>query len=210
MLTFWISAHLVLKYWKRINFRSFLSIPADLHWIISIFWYIICCRFLIIVDLWLNSTFWGSVFGIFQVFLVLFFKKTKVVCSARQIFQSISKILQSLTGRQKNDFFFFHCSLYIVFRSKVCLPYLKKSPNPHILNISPPLNMFPFWFKDHVAYTMAKYGMSMCVLGMSAEFKDDGIAVNALWPKTGTIISLFFLFNSKCFLSKCLIHYYFI
>uniref|UniRef100_A0A0A9WUB0 Hydroxysteroid dehydrogenase-like protein 2 n=2 Tax=Lygus hesperus TaxID=30085 RepID=A0A0A9WUB0_LYGHE len=68
--------------------------------------------------------------------------------------------------------------------SKVCLPYLKKGKNPHIMNISPPLNMNPFWFKNHVAYTMAKYGMSMCVLGMSEEFKDDGVAVNALWPRT--------------------------
>ncbi|MCA9659407.1 MAG: short chain dehydrogenase, partial [Myxococcales bacterium] len=56
--------------------------------------------------------------------------------------------------------------------------------NPHILNISPPLNMRPRWFKDHVAYTMAKYGMSMCVLGMAAEFADQGLAVNALWPQT--------------------------
>ncbi|XP_052777096.1 hydroxysteroid dehydrogenase-like protein 2 [Mya arenaria] len=69
--------------------------------------------------------------------------------------------------------------------SRVCLPYLKKSKSPHILNISPPLNMNPKWFKGHVAYTMAKYGMSMCVLGMSEEFKDEGIAVNALWPRTG-------------------------
>lgn len=68
--------------------------------------------------------------------------------------------------------------------SKVCLPYLKKSPNPHILNLSPPLNMSKFWFKNHVAYTMAKYGMSMCVLGMAEEFAADGIAVNALWPRT--------------------------
>ncbi|KAJ9587197.1 hypothetical protein L9F63_019277 [Diploptera punctata] len=68
--------------------------------------------------------------------------------------------------------------------SKVCLPYLQKGKNPHILNLSPPLNMNPFWFKNHVAYTMAKYGMSMCVLGMAEEFKDDGIAVNALWPRT--------------------------
>ncbi|XP_076166773.1 hydroxysteroid dehydrogenase like 2 [Ptiloglossa arizonensis] len=68
--------------------------------------------------------------------------------------------------------------------SKVCLPYLKKSPNPHIVNISPPLSMKPIWFKNHVAYTIAKYGMSMCVLGMAAEFKKHGIAVNAVWPKT--------------------------
>ncbi|KAL4508129.1 hypothetical protein ABPG72_021502 [Tetrahymena utriculariae] len=68
--------------------------------------------------------------------------------------------------------------------SKYCQPYLKKSENPHILNISPPLNMQAKWFGPHVAYTMAKFGMSMCVLGMSEEFKDEGIAVNALWPRT--------------------------
>ncbi|XP_053985834.1 hydroxysteroid dehydrogenase-like protein 2 isoform X1 [Hylaeus volcanicus] len=68
--------------------------------------------------------------------------------------------------------------------SKVCLPYLKKSPNPHIVNLSPPLSMKPIWFKNHVAYTISKYGMSMCALGMAEEFKDDGIAVNAVWPKT--------------------------
>jgi len=69
--------------------------------------------------------------------------------------------------------------------SKLALPYLKASKNnPHILNISPPLNMNPLWFKSHVAYTMAKYGMSMCVLGMAEEFKGDRIGVNALWPKT--------------------------
>ncbi|XP_011172738.1 hydroxysteroid dehydrogenase-like protein 2 [Solenopsis invicta] len=68
--------------------------------------------------------------------------------------------------------------------SKVCIPYLKKSTNPHIVNISPPLNMKPIWFKNHVAYTMAKYGMSMCVLGMAEELKPDGIAVNAVWPRT--------------------------
>ncbi|XP_025406998.1 hydroxysteroid dehydrogenase-like protein 2 [Sipha flava] len=68
--------------------------------------------------------------------------------------------------------------------SKICTPYLKKSKNAHILNISPPLNMNPNWFKEHVAYTMAKYGMSMCVLGMAAELKKDNIAVNALWPRT--------------------------
>ncbi len=68
--------------------------------------------------------------------------------------------------------------------SQACIPHLKKAKNPHILNLSPPLNMSPKWFQNHVAYTMAKYGMSMCVLGMAAEFKDEGIAVNALWPKT--------------------------
>jgi len=72
--------------------------------------------------------------------------------------------------------------------SQACLPYLKASAqagrNPHILNLSPPLNLNPRWFKSHVAYTMAKYGMSMCVLGMAEELRGDGIAVNALWPRT--------------------------
>lgn len=67
--------------------------------------------------------------------------------------------------------------------SKECLPYLKKSENAHILNLSPPLYMKPHWFSSHVAYTMSKYGMSMCVLGMAEEFKCFDIAVNALWPK---------------------------
>ena len=59
-----------------------------------------------------------------------------------------------------------------------------KAENPHILNLSPPLNMDAKWFGPHVAYTMAKFGMSMCVLGMAEEFKSEGIAVNALWPRT--------------------------
>ena len=68
--------------------------------------------------------------------------------------------------------------------SKACLPHLLKSNNPHILNLSPPLDMNPKWFGPHVAYTMAKYGMSLCVLGMAEEFKEQGVAVNALWPRT--------------------------
>jgi citronellol/citronellal dehydrogenase len=68
--------------------------------------------------------------------------------------------------------------------SKACLPHLLKSDNPHILNLSPPLDMNPKWFGPHVAYTMAKYGMSLCVLGMAEEFKEQGVAVNALWPRT--------------------------
>jgi citronellol/citronellal dehydrogenase len=64
------------------------------------------------------------------------------------------------------------------------LPQLLKADNPHILNISPPLQMENRWFAGHVAYTMAKFGMSMCVLGMAAEFKEQGVAVNALWPRT--------------------------
>jgi len=68
--------------------------------------------------------------------------------------------------------------------SRATLPHLKQAANPHILTLSPPLNLNPRWFKHHVAYTIAKYGMSLCVLGMAEEFRDDGIAVNALWPKT--------------------------
>jgi citronellol/citronellal dehydrogenase len=69
--------------------------------------------------------------------------------------------------------------------SKACLPHLKAAANPHVLMISPPLDMSPKWFAGHTAYSMAKFGMSMCVLGMSAEFKADGVAFNALWPRTG-------------------------
>jgi len=68
--------------------------------------------------------------------------------------------------------------------SQACIPHLAKAANPHILNISPPLNMEARWFAPHVAYTMAKFGMSMCVLGMAEELKDQNIAVNALWPRT--------------------------
>jgi citronellol/citronellal dehydrogenase len=68
--------------------------------------------------------------------------------------------------------------------SQACIPFLKKASNPHILNLSPPLNMEERWFAPHVAYTMAKFGMSMCVLGMAGELRRDGIAVNALWPRT--------------------------
>jgi len=69
--------------------------------------------------------------------------------------------------------------------SKACIPHLKRAANPHVLMLSPPLDMNPRWFKGHVAYTMAKFGMSMCVLGMAEEFREDGIAFNALWPRTG-------------------------
>jgi citronellol/citronellal dehydrogenase len=68
--------------------------------------------------------------------------------------------------------------------SKLCLPFLLKAENPHILNLSPPLNMDPKWFAPHLSYTMSKYGMSLCVLGMAEEFKEQGVAVNALWPRT--------------------------
>ena len=68
--------------------------------------------------------------------------------------------------------------------SKLCVPHLKKSSNPHILNLSPPINLKAKWFENFTAYTIAKYGMSMCVIGMSEEFKKYNIAVNALWPQT--------------------------
>jgi citronellol/citronellal dehydrogenase len=68
--------------------------------------------------------------------------------------------------------------------SQACLPYLRRASNPHILTLSPPLNLNPRWFAPHVGYTIAKYGMSMCVLGMAEELRRDGIAVNALWPRT--------------------------
>ncbi|HAI75931.1 MAG TPA: short chain dehydrogenase, partial [Microscillaceae bacterium] len=68
--------------------------------------------------------------------------------------------------------------------SKYCIPHLLKAANPHVLNLAPPLNMEERWFAPHVAYTMAKFGMSMCVLGMAGEFRKQGIAFNALWPKT--------------------------
>jgi citronellol/citronellal dehydrogenase len=68
--------------------------------------------------------------------------------------------------------------------SQACIPHLAKSANPHILNLSPPLSLNPRWFAPHVAYTIAKYGMSLCVLGMAEELKERNIAVNALWPRT--------------------------
>jgi citronellol/citronellal dehydrogenase len=68
--------------------------------------------------------------------------------------------------------------------TRYCLPHLLKAANPHVLMLSPPLDMQAKWFRNHVAYTMAKFGMSMCTLGMSAEFATDGVAVNSLWPLT--------------------------
>ncbi|XP_043520234.1 hydroxysteroid dehydrogenase-like protein 2 [Frieseomelitta varia] len=95
----------------------------------------------------------------------------------------------SLTGTESTDMKKYDLMNNINTRgtflvSKTCLPYLKKSKNPHIVNISPPLSMKPVWFKNHVAYTIAKYGMSMCALGMAEEFKNSGIAVNTVWPRT--------------------------
>ena len=68
--------------------------------------------------------------------------------------------------------------------SQACLPHLLRASNPHILTISPPLNLNPRWFGPHVAYTISKYGMSMCTLGLAAEFAGQGVAVNSLWPRT--------------------------
>ncbi|MEQ8696447.1 MAG: NAD(P)-dependent oxidoreductase [Bauldia litoralis] len=68
--------------------------------------------------------------------------------------------------------------------TQACLPHLLKAENPHVLTLASPINLDPKWFRNHPAYTMAKYGMSLCVLGLSAEFEDEGIAINALWPAT--------------------------
>jgi citronellol/citronellal dehydrogenase len=95
----------------------------------------------------------------------------------------------SLTGTLETRMKVFDLMMDIDLRgtfvcSQACLPHLAKSANPHILTLSPPLDMCPKWFGPHVAYTIAKYGMSMCVLGMAEEFRGAGIAVNALWPRT--------------------------
>jgi len=68
--------------------------------------------------------------------------------------------------------------------AQACLPHLVKSENPHILTLSPPINLNPKWFKNHLAYTMSKYGMSMCTLGLAEEFRKEGVGVNCLWPRT--------------------------
>jgi citronellol/citronellal dehydrogenase len=95
----------------------------------------------------------------------------------------------SLTGTLETPMKRFDLMLGINMRgtylcSRACLPHLKRAENPQILTLSPPLNLNPRWFKPHVAYTIAKYGMSMCVLGMAEEFRAERIAVNALWPRT--------------------------
>jgi citronellol/citronellal dehydrogenase len=78
--------------------------------------------------------------------------------------------------------------------SQACIPHLVKSANPHILNLSPPLNLDAKWFAPHLAYSISKYGMSLCALGMAREFAADGIAVNCLWPRT-TIATAAIEFN---------------
>lgn len=95
----------------------------------------------------------------------------------------------SLTSIEKTDIKRFDLMFQINCRgtflvSKTCLPHLKRAANPHILMMSPPLDMKARWFAGHVAYSIAKYGMSLCVLGLAEELKKDGVAVNALWPRT--------------------------
>jgi citronellol/citronellal dehydrogenase len=68
--------------------------------------------------------------------------------------------------------------------SRACLPYLRRAANPHILTLSPPLDLQPRWFAPHLAYSLAKYGMSLCMLGLAGEYRDAGVACNALWPRT--------------------------
>jgi citronellol/citronellal dehydrogenase len=96
----------------------------------------------------------------------------------------------SLTGTEATDMKRYDLMNQINARgtfltSKACIPHLKRAANPHVLMLSPPLDMNPRWFQGHVAYSMAKFGMSMCVLGMATEYKADGVAFNALWPRTG-------------------------
>ncbi|CAF1295992.1 unnamed protein product [Adineta steineri] len=87
--------------------------------------------------------------------------------------------------------------------SKVAIPYLKKSSNPHILMNSPPISLNPFWFKSHVAYTVAKYNMSLFALGLSAELRESGIAVNTLWPKTAIDTDAINLIAGEDYRKRC-------
>lgn len=88
------------------------------------------------------------------------------------------------TPPEKFDLLFSVNARATFLMSQACFPYFKQSANPHIINISPPLDMEPRWFKNHLAFTISKYGMSMCTLGMAAEFQEAGIGVNSLWPMT--------------------------
>jgi citronellol/citronellal dehydrogenase len=83
-----------------------------------------------------------------------------------------------------------------------CIPYLKKGTNPHILTLSPPLDMQPKWFAPHLAYTMAKFGMSLCTLGWSEELRKDGIAANSLWPRTTIATAAVKMLGGDPFISK--------
>jgi citronellol/citronellal dehydrogenase len=95
----------------------------------------------------------------------------------------------SLTGTEQTELKRFDLMFQVNTRgtflcSKLCLPHLRRAPNPHILTLSPPLTHEARWFAPHLAYSIAKYGMSLCVLGLAEELRADGIAVNALWPRT--------------------------
>lgn len=87
--------------------------------------------------------------------------------------------------------------------SQAALPHLMNAENAHILNLAPPLNMHPKWFKNHVAYTMSKYGMSMCTLGMSEEFRPHGIAVNSLWPQTAIATMAMYVVAGEAVYQTC-------
>ncbi len=87
--------------------------------------------------------------------------------------------------------------------SQACIPYLLRAGNPHILNLSPPLGLDARWFKNHCAYTMAKYGMSLCVLGMAEEFREAGIAVNALWPRTAIATAAIAMLGGEAAMRSC-------
>ncbi|CAF4396349.1 unnamed protein product [Rotaria socialis] len=87
--------------------------------------------------------------------------------------------------------------------SKIAIPYLKKSSNPHILMNSPPISLNPHWFKGHVAYTVAKYNMSLYALGLAAELRESGIAVNAIWPKTAIDTDAINLIAGEDYRKKC-------
>jgi citronellol/citronellal dehydrogenase len=118
----------------------------------------------------------------------------KAVAAALERFGGIDILVNnasaiSLTGTMETPMKRFDLMFGINVRgtyaaSQACIPHLRKAANPHILTLASPINLKPRWFKNHVAYTMAKYGMSMCVLGMAEEFREAGIAVNALWPRT--------------------------
>ena len=118
---------------------------------------------------------------------------------------SAISLTDTLNTKMKRFDLMHHVNVRATFMlSKACIPHLKKSANPHILNNSPPLSMKPKWFSGYTAYTMSKYGMSMCVLGMAEELKPEGIAVNALWPKTAiATAAVEFELGGKDMLKNC-------
>ncbi len=98
---------------------------------------------------------------------------------------AISKTLTEATEAKRYDLMHDINARGTFFVSKAAVPYLRKADNPHVLTMSPPINLDPAWFAPHVAYTMSKYAMSMTVLGMAEEFRAEGIAFNSLWPRYG-------------------------